>query len=222
MCLSLIINTEFYANNMVNHSSETSVNFHRATRRYVTKDRIIHIHRYVYFKSYKIRVILIFLVMFCCKMCLLHFELVSVVYYYWTQSWTATSKLTVTKIHTNGNANNFSETFSGIAVTCAILWPYGKPKNEVFFFVGWDCKSLGTAATSGLLHKPQLIDGSDCGAIGEMKIGRGNRSTRRKPAPAPLCPPQIPHDQTPGSNPGRRGGKPATNRLSYGAAWKMS
>jgi hypothetical protein len=26
--------------------------------------------------------------------------------------------------------------------------------------------------------------------------GRGNRSTRRKPAPAPLCPPQIPLDQT--------------------------
>jgi hypothetical protein len=29
-----------------------------------------------------------------------------------------------------------------------------------------------------------------------MKIDRGNRSTRRKPAPAPLCPPQIPLDQT--------------------------
>jgi hypothetical protein len=29
-----------------------------------------------------------------------------------------------------------------------------------------------------------------------MKIRRGNRSTRRKPAPAPLCPPQIPLDQT--------------------------
>jgi hypothetical protein len=29
-----------------------------------------------------------------------------------------------------------------------------------------------------------------------MKIGRGNRSTRRKPAPTPLCPPQIPLDQT--------------------------
>jgi hypothetical protein len=41
-------------------------------------------------------------------------------------------------------------------------------------------------------------------------IGRGNRSTRRKPAPAPLCLPQIP-----GSNPGRCGGKPAINRLSY-------
>jgi hypothetical protein len=44
--------------------------------------------------------------------------------------------------------------------------------------------------------QPQMIDEGDCGAIGGMKIGRGNRSTRRKPAPAPLCPPQIPLDQT--------------------------
>jgi hypothetical protein len=29
-----------------------------------------------------------------------------------------------------------------------------------------------------------------------MKIGRGSRGTRRKPAPAPLCPPQIPHAYT--------------------------
>jgi hypothetical protein len=29
-----------------------------------------------------------------------------------------------------------------------------------------------------------------------MKIGRGNRSTRRKPAAVPLCPPQIPHELT--------------------------
>jgi hypothetical protein len=36
----------------------------------------------------------------------------------------------------------------------------------------------------------------DDGKFGGMKIGRGNRSTRRKPAPAPLCPPQIPLDQT--------------------------
>jgi hypothetical protein len=66
---------------------------------------------------------------------------------------------------------------------------------------------LGTAATFGLLYKPQMIDEDDCGAIGGMKIGRGSRSTRRKPSPAPLCPPQI-----------RRRGKPATNRLRYGAA----
>jgi hypothetical protein len=54
----------------------------------------------------------------------------------------------------------------------------------------------GTAATSGLLYKPQMIDDVDCGAIGGIKIGRGNGRTRRKLAPAPLCPPQIPHDQT--------------------------
>jgi hypothetical protein len=32
----------------------------------------------------------------------------------------------------------------------------------------------------------------DNGKIGGM-FGRGNRSTRRKPAPVPLCPPQTPH-----------------------------
>jgi hypothetical protein len=41
-----------------------------------------------------------------------------------------------------------------------------------------------------------MIDDGDCGEIGGLKIGRGNRSTRRKPAPGPLCPPQIRHDQT--------------------------
>jgi hypothetical protein len=60
------------------------------------------------------------------------------------------------------------------------------------FIIGGVGLSPGTAATSGLLYKPQMIDEGDCGAIGGMKIGRGNRRTRRKPAPVPLCPPQIP------------------------------
>jgi hypothetical protein len=54
---------------------------------------------------------------------------------------------------------------------------------------------LGTEAIAGLLYQPQMIDDGDCGAIGEMKFGRGNRYTQRKPAPAPLCPPQIPHEE---------------------------
>jgi hypothetical protein len=41
-----------------------------------------------------------------------------------------------------------------------------------------------------------MIDNADSGAVGGMKIGGGNRSTRRKSAPEPLCPPQIPHDET--------------------------
>jgi hypothetical protein len=53
---------------------------------------------------------------------------------------------------------------------------------------------LGTATTTGLLYQPQMIDDGDCWAIGGMKIGRGNRSTRGKSAPAP----QIPHDQNRG------------------------
>jgi hypothetical protein len=54
---------------------------------------------------------------------------------------------------------------------------------------------LGTSATVGLLYEPRMID-DDYGAVGGIRIGRGKRSTWRKPAPVPLCPPQIPHDLT--------------------------
>jgi hypothetical protein len=40
---------------------------------------------------------------------------------------------------------------------------------------------LGAGAISGLLYQPRIIGEGDCGEIGGMKIGRGNRSTRRKP-----------------------------------------
>jgi hypothetical protein len=50
-------------------------------------------------------------------------------------------------------------------------------------------------------------NGEFCG----MMIGKGSRSTRRKSAVVPLCPPQIPHKVT-GREPGHRCGKPATNR----------
>jgi hypothetical protein len=53
---------------------------------------------------------------------------------------------------------------------------------------------LGTSATEWPIV-PSPGDYDD-GEFGGMKIGRENRSTRRKPAPAPLCPPQIPLDQT--------------------------
>jgi hypothetical protein len=43
---------------------------------------------------------------------------------------------------------------------------------------------------------PALDDDDECGAVGGMRTGRETRSTRRKPAPVSLCPPQIPHDLT--------------------------
>jgi hypothetical protein len=69
---------------------------------------------------------------------------------------------------------------------------------KLFFIIlsGVRLSPLGTANTTGLSYQPQMTDDGDCGAIGGMKIGRGNRSTRRKTCPASLCPPQIPLDQT--------------------------
>jgi hypothetical protein len=72
---------------------------------------------------------------------------------------------------------------------------------------------LGTAATNrAIVPTPGDYDG---GEIGGMMIGRGNRSTEGKLAPVALCSPQTPH-ACPDANPCRRGGKPASNRLSYG------
>jgi hypothetical protein len=62
--------------------------------------------------------------------------------------------------------------------------------------VGWDWVHLVRRPLIGLLYQHRMIDDDECGAVGGMRIGRGNRSTRRKPAPVPLCPPQIPHDLT--------------------------
>jgi hypothetical protein len=73
---------------------------------------------------------------------------------------------------------------------------------------------LGTAA----INRPIVPapDDYDDGEIGGM-IGKGNQSTWRKRAPVLLCPPQTPH-ACQDANPGRRGGKPETNHLSYDTA----
>jgi hypothetical protein len=72
------------------------------------------------------------------------------------------------------------------------------PPSKAFFLiciVGVESKlgPLGTSTTYwAIVPAPgDCEDGEICGMN-----GRGNRSTRRKPAPAPLCPPQIPLDQT--------------------------
>jgi hypothetical protein len=48
----------------------------------------------------------------------------------------------------------------------------------------------GTAAT--IMPIVPAPGDYDDGEIGGMMIGKGNRSTRSKPAPVPLCPPQTP------------------------------
>jgi hypothetical protein len=86
--------------------------------------------------------------------------------------------------------------------------------------VGWDSVHLVRRSPTGLLYQPRMIDDYECGAVGGMKIGRGNRSTRRKPATAPLFRYKS-HMTWPGLEPGQRGGKTATNCLSYGTAFNV-
>jgi hypothetical protein len=73
---------------------------------------------------------------------------------------------------------------------------YGTCRQFFFYFltgiavgaIQWG--PLGTEATNRLIvPAPGYYDDAEIGGM----IGRGNRSTRRKPAPVPLCPPQIPH-----------------------------
>jgi hypothetical protein len=82
--------------------------------------------------------------------------------------------------------------------TSATNWPILLTKDDFFLIRlvggGVQLGPLGTAATDWpTVPAPGDYDDREfCG----MKVVRGNQSTRRKPAPAPLCPPQIPLDQT--------------------------
>jgi hypothetical protein len=55
---------------------------------------------------------------------------------------------------------------------------------------------FGMSATSGPIVAAPDDDDDKCGAAGGIRIARGNRSTRRKPAPVALCGPLIPHGLT--------------------------
>jgi hypothetical protein len=90
--------------------------------------------------------------------------------------------------------------------------------NFIFKLVYWgglvQLVQFGTPATNRrIVPAPGDYDDEEIGGM----IGRGNRSTRIKPAPMPLCSPQTPH-ACPDAKSGRRVGKPVTNRLSYGTA----
>jgi hypothetical protein len=56
----------------------------------------------------------------------------------------------------------------------------------------------------------------ECRLAGETDVLGENLLQRH------FCPSQNPTWPDPGLNPGRRGGKPATNRLIYGAAFSQS
>jgi hypothetical protein len=87
------------------------------------------------------------------------------------------------------------------------LWLYSQilglgRLHENFRFISFTrSRTVGRTPWIGdqLVARPLLTAPGDCddGELGGMNVfGRGNRSTRRKSASPPLCPPQIPTGQT--------------------------
>jgi hypothetical protein len=95
-------------------------------------------------------------------------------------------------------------------------------QSAVFFYYYYYlvCEAIGTAATPGLLCQPRVLmkmiveKQMECTSrlAGETEVLGENLPQRH------FCSSQNPTWPDPGLNPGRPGGKPATNRLSYGAA----
>jgi hypothetical protein len=62
----------------------------------------------------------------------------------------------------------------------------------LFFLLSWGGVRLSPfdmSATDWPMYQPLMTYDGECGTVGGTRIGRGNRSTRRKPTRVPLCPP---------------------------------
>jgi hypothetical protein len=109
----------------------------------------------------------------------------------------------------------------------ALKHTYGRMAGWIiiYYYYYLVCEAIGTVATPGLLCQPRVIakmiveKQMECRLAGETEALGENLPKRH------FYPLQKPTRPDPGLNPGRRGGKPATNRLSYGAAmvgWMMN
>jgi hypothetical protein len=78
------------------------------------------------------------------------------------------------------------------------------PLQHLFFFNWYSGGWSPVGSTRHWGHQWPIVPapGDYDGEIGGKMIGRGNRSTRRKPAPVPPCPPETPH-MLPGRKPTR-------------------
>jgi hypothetical protein len=99
----------------------------------------------------------------------------------------------------------------------------GKCKYIYIFFFSFGLWGYWHCGHSWPIFPASGDSENDCGEADGMWIGRENRSSRRKPAQAPLLSIKKSHMTRPGFESRPRGGKPATNRLSYGAdQWRYS
>jgi hypothetical protein len=100
-----------------------------------------------------------------------------------------------------------------------MLW--AQSYRILFFFI-LVCEAIGTAAAPGLLCQSRVIvkmiveKQMECRLAWETEVFGENLPQHH------FCPSQNPTWTDPGLNPGCRGGKPETNRLSYGAAQRVA
>jgi hypothetical protein len=113
---------------------------------------------------------------------------------YWCMIWIVSSRDNKKIILTKNQEAVLFRWLSYLHVLCL-----DQSKNQqmarviiIIILSGVRLSPFGNVATTGLLYQPRMIDDGDCG----MKIGRENWRNQRKRAPVPLCPPQIPHEQT--------------------------
>jgi hypothetical protein len=172
-------------------SSETSIDFQWPTRRYIPEDGTRHTSICFQSSIYVLGVWAVDLYEICrpiislWKVCVIAFSYRPIC----NEDVTKPVNLDELSIITWSIRRHTSILFVSVLCICFLF----------FFLVslgGVRLSPLGTSATVGLLYQPRMIDDDYYGAAGGMSIGRGNRSTRRKPTPVPLCPPQIPHDLT--------------------------
>jgi hypothetical protein len=81
----------------------------------------------------------------------------------------------------------------------------------IFIFI-WFVRLLALRPLLAYVVKMIVEKQMECRVAGETEVLGENLPQHH------FCPSQNPTLPDPGLNPGRRGGKPATNRLSYGAA----
>jgi hypothetical protein len=127
----------------------------------------------------------------------------------------------VTNLYCGGEENpmdGLAPHFPRWPVTFPVLVYFPAAVLFFWFFLILVCEAIDTAATPGLLCQPRVIvkmiveKQMECMLAGETEVLGENLPQRH------FCPSQNPTWPDPVLNPGRRDGKPATNRLSYGAA----